>query len=60
MLREFSFYFGLRKIEEDNLLSQKPQSPLKYRTIVMILLTTTIVALQVTRLAQLQLSLIHI
>ena len=55
MLREFSFYFGLRKIEEDNLLSQKPQSPLKYRTIVMILLTTTIVALQATRLAQLQL-----
>ncbi len=55
MVREFSFSFGFRKIEEDNLSYQERQSRLIYRTIVIMLLTTTIIGLQVTRLAQLQL-----
>ncbi len=55
MSREFSFAFGLRKIEENNLSVQELQSPSIYRTILIMLLTTTIIGLQVSRLAYLQL-----
>ncbi|MEM1170588.1 MAG: penicillin-binding protein 2 [Cyanobacteria bacterium P01_H01_bin.35] len=55
MVREFSFSFGFRKIEENNLSYNERQSGLIYRAIVIMLLTTTIIGLQVTRLAQLQL-----
>lgn len=55
MVREFSFAFGLRKIEENNLSSQKHKSRSIYRAIVLMLLTTTIIGLQVSRLVQLQL-----
>lgn len=54
MVREFSFAFGLRKIEE-NPSSQTHQSRSIYRAIVLMLLTTTIIGLQVGRLVQLQL-----
>ncbi|MGD1717651.1 penicillin-binding protein 2 [Dapis sp. BLCC M172] len=55
MVREFSFSFGFRKIEENNPSYNKYQSGLIYRAIVIMLLTTIIIGLQVTRLAQLQL-----
>ena len=55
MVREFSFSFGLRKIEDNNLLRKESQSRSIYRAIVIMLLTTTVIGLQVSRLAQLQL-----
>ncbi len=55
MVRKFSFSFGFQKIEENNLSYEELQPRLIYRTIVIMLLTTTILGLQVTRLAQLQL-----
>ncbi|NER02390.1 MAG: penicillin-binding protein 2 [Okeania sp. SIO3C4] len=55
MVREFSFAFGLRKKEENNLSSQKHQSRSIYRAIVLMLLTTAIIGLQVNRLVKLQL-----
>jgi len=55
MVREFSFSFGFRKKEENNLSYQERRSDLIYQTIVIIFLTTTIIGLQVIRLAQLQL-----
>ena len=54
MVREFSFSFGFRKIKENNLSYEELQPRLIYRAIVIMLLTTTIIGLQVTRLAQLQ------
>ena len=55
MVREFSFSSWFRKTEENNLPDQERQSPLIFRTIVIVLLTTTTIGLQVTRLAQIQL-----
>ncbi|NEQ39426.1 MAG: penicillin-binding protein 2 [Okeania sp. SIO3I5] len=57
MVREFSFSFsfGFRKIQKNDLSYQEPRSRLIYQTIVIILLTTTIIGLQVMRLVQLQL-----
>ncbi|MGB3509704.1 MAG: penicillin-binding protein 2 [Microcoleaceae cyanobacterium] len=55
MVREFSFGFGFRKIEDNNLSSEEHQSRSIYRAILIMLLTTGIIGLQVSRLAQLQL-----
>ncbi|MDJ0556541.1 MAG: penicillin-binding protein 2 [Microcoleaceae cyanobacterium MO_207.B10] len=55
MVREFSFSFGFRKIEDNNLSDQERQSRSMYRAILIMLLTTTAIGLQVSRLAQLQL-----
>ncbi|MGK7923263.1 MAG: penicillin-binding protein 2 [Trichodesmium sp.] len=55
MVREFSFSFGFRKIENNYLLQKENQSRSIYPAIVIMLLTTTVIGLQVSRLAQLQL-----
>ncbi|MEB3339319.1 penicillin-binding protein 2 [Okeania sp.] len=55
MVREFSYFSGIQIKENNNLSYKERQARLIYRAVIMILLSTTVIGIQVSRLAQLQL-----